>query len=75
MPLQRYLFSIVKSQKDTTLQDLQEKFDIRQLARTHITRIKSGTSTRAFRFFALEAKSSRSIAEVLSIMKANLSIS
>ena len=34
MPLQRYLFSIVKSQKDTTLQDLQEKFDIRQLART-----------------------------------------
>lgn len=34
MPLQRYLFSIVKSQKDTTLQDLREKFDIRQLART-----------------------------------------
>ena len=34
MPLQRYLFSIVKSQKDTTFQDLQEKFDIRQLART-----------------------------------------
>lgn len=38
MPLQRYLFSIVKSQKDTPLQDLQEKFDIRQLARTSTQR-------------------------------------